>query len=188
MKPTFFAFLACFLLFSAFNPPAGEPEEGIFFRFQGKNFELRERVRVLAEDCWGGWCQTNDELDTLCNVFLESKNRVKIIRQDDGFAPEFGIGLLFSFNPVTDSLPVLVETARLQFNDFRFGGLRASQSDRANFTGVTNSVSSDLKLTIERFDGEFIEGIFSGVLVNGAGGMAPIEEGQFRIRLFRMKI
>jgi hypothetical protein len=166
---------------------SSEPEGFIQFNFQGKTVDLHERIRVLPEDCWGGWCQTNEELDTLCNVFLPKQGRVKIIRQDDGYDPSMGLGLLFQFNPAIDSLPFESPSAKLQIVDFRFGGQRSSEADRANYTGVTNDVSSDLKLIIERFEDDIISGTFSGVLVNGAGGMASIESGRFNVRVFAGK-
>ena len=181
-------FFALFL--SGFSPsPADENggEEFIRFRFKGREFELNQRIRTLPEECWGGWCQSNEQLDTLCNIFVSEKKRVKIIRQDDGFDPATGIGLLFQYDPAVDSLPFLSPSARLQLVDFRFGGARGAQNDRANYTGVTNDVSSDFKLQIERVAGDTLIGTFTGVLVNGAGGMAPIEDGQFRIRVFSLK-
>lgn len=181
---------ACFL--TNFSPRPTLPETGgeefIRFRFKGKQVDLSERIRTLPEDCWGSWCQTNEQLDTLCNIYLFDKKRVKIIRQNDGFDPETGIGLLFQFDPATDSLPYLSPSARLQLIDFQFGGARGTQTDRANYTGVTNDVSSDLKLSIEKIAGDTLIGSFSGVLVNGAGGMSPIEDGEFRIRVFSLKI
>jgi hypothetical protein len=164
-----------------------EPEGFIQFNFQGKKVDLHERIRVLPEDCWGGFCQTNEELDTLCNVFLPKQGRVKIIRQDDGYDPMMGLGLLFQFNPAIDSLPFESPSAKLQIVDFHFGGMRSTASDRTNYTGVTNDVSSDLKLIIEHFEDDIITGTFSGVLVNGAGGMASIDGGKFRVRVFAGK-
>ncbi len=181
-------FSAIFLTnFSPRPPVENGGEEFIRFRFQGREINLNERIRTLPEDCWGGWCQSNEQLDTLCNIYLGDKKRVKIIRQDDGFDPETGIGLLFQFDPAADSLPYLSPSARLQLVDFRFGGARGTQADRANYTGVTSDVSNDFKLQIEKMTGDTLIGTFTGVLVNGAGGMAQIEDGRFQIRVFSLE-
>ena len=125
------------------NVSGGGEKEYIRFRFKGQEMNLNERIRTLPEECWGGWCQSNEQLDTLCNIYLTDKKRVKIIRQDDGFEPITGIGLLFQFDPAVDSLPFLSPSAKLQLVDFTFGGARGTRSDDSNFTGVTNDVSSD---------------------------------------------
>ncbi len=183
------AFLA--LLLASFSaPPRPSEEEGtefVRFRFQGRQIELLDRIRTLPEECWGGWCQSNEQLDTLCNIFLSDKRRVKIIRQDDGWSPETGIGLLFEFDPRTESFPYRSSSARLQLVDFRYGGARGTQTDRSNYTGVTSDVSNELKIQVEEMAGDTLIGTFSGVLVNGAGGMSPIEDGRFRVRVFSLK-
>ncbi len=189
-----FAAASIFLLLLAPEKAAGQqdrpfpketPEEFVDFRFNDQYQLLTERIRVLPEDCWGGFCQTNEQLDTLCNAFYVDKKRVKIIRQDDGWAPEAGLGLIFTFDPL-DSLPQQPISARVQFNDFRFGGPKGSATDRSNYTGVTNSINSELKLTVEKWADGWIEGRFEAILVNGSGGMAPLEDGRFRVRLFEL--
>ena len=190
MKQILLPLILAALFLTNFSPrpiPATGDEEFIRFRFQGREIDLSERIRTLPEDCWGSWCQSNEQLDTLCNMYLGDKKRVKIIRQDNGHDPETGIGLLFSFDPTTDAIPFESPSARLQLIDFRYGGARGAQNDRANFTGVTNDVSSDLKLSIEKMAGDTLIGTFSGVLVNGAGGMSAIEDGRFRVRVFSLK-
>lgn len=60
-----------------------------------------------------------------------------------------------------------------------------SPRDTLNYTGVSNDVSDDLTIEILAFSHDTITGAFSGLLLSGAGPMAPIENGRFKVRVYR---
>ncbi|MFN0035482.1 MAG: hypothetical protein ACKVUS_10450, partial [Saprospiraceae bacterium] len=128
---------------------------------------------------------SNAELDTLSNWFDPETNHVEIIRQDNAVRPTIGVALAFEFDEENGEYPYTPAYAALQLKDFGWGGLEFSLRDTMNYTGVSNNVSDDLSIEILDFQNDTITGTFSGLLLSGAGQMTGIEEGRFRVRVYR---
>lgn len=122
-------------------------------------------------------------LDTLSNWYSPARRYVEIIRQDHPIQPLYGLALGFEFSENVDSFPYKPAYARAHFKDFSWGGMEFSQLDSFNYTGVTNDVSHDLTLWILSFQNDTITGVFSGVLLSGAGPMLYVDSGQFCVLL-----
>ncbi len=127
----------------------------------------------------------NRRLDTLSNWFDSEKNYVEVVRQDDPLQPQLGVALGFEFDEENGDYPYTPSQAIMQLKDFGWGGLEFSRSDTMNYTGVSNNISDDLVIEIDGFQNDTIWGRFSGLLLSGAGPMAQIENGTFRIKLFQ---
>jgi hypothetical protein len=123
-------------------------------------------------------------LDTLSNWYDVEKNYVEIIRQDDPARPTIGIALGFEFDAENGDYPYTPERAVLQLKDFAWGGVEFSRNDTSNYTGVSDRISDDLTVEIDTFYRDTIVGRFSGLLLSGAGKMAWVEEGRFKVRVF----
>lgn len=179
---TLSSLLFVWLFWGNFSARPDPPTEGIFFVFKHKPIALTHRkplpIKQLA-------VKSRLRPDTLCNVFFVSRNYVEIIRQDDPAHPHLGIALGFEFDEANGNYPYTPAHAVVQLKNFGYGGVEFDGRDTCNFTGVSNDVSDDVSLEIESFSGDTITGRFSGLLLNGAGGMETIEEGRFRVRLWR---
>jgi hypothetical protein len=125
-------------------------------------------------------------LDTLSNWHSPTRRYVEIVRQDDPHRPRIGIALGFEFDENNGEYPYTPAHAVLQVKDFGWGGVEFSRRDTMNYTGVSNAVSDDLHIEVTDFRNDSIFGHFSGLLISGAGPMAPIERGEFAVRLYRM--
>ncbi len=123
--------------------------------------------------------------DSLANVYYVEKSYVEIIRQDDPVQPHAGLALGFEFDERHADYPYTPSNAVLQFKDFTWGGMEFSETDTLNFTGVSNEVSDDLTVEIDSFRNNIISGKFSGLLLSGAGQMANLDSGYFRVRLYK---
>ncbi|MFN0014311.1 MAG: hypothetical protein ACKVU2_07150 [Saprospiraceae bacterium] len=128
---------------------------------------------------------TNAQLDTMSNVYTLSRRRVDIVRQDHPVVPHFGVALCFEFDEKNTGYPYFPASATIQFKDFSWGSVEFSSTDSCNFTGVTNEVSDDLSIQVDGYQNDTIFGRFSGVLLSAAGPMAELDNGQFRVLIYR---
>lgn len=97
--------------------------------------------------------------------------------------PALGIAIGFEFDEDNGDYPYTPAHAVLQLKDFGWGGMEFSVLDTMNYTGVSNDISDDLFIEVDGFQHDTVWGRFSGVLVSGAGKMASIDEGTFRVRV-----
>ena len=130
---------------------------------------------------------TNAQLDTLSNWYSPEAKYIHIIRQDDDADPKLGLALSFEFDEENGEYPYTPARAVMQLKDFGWGGLEFSERDTLNYTGMSNDVSDDIQIEIDGFEGGIVYGHFSGLLLSGAGKMAPIEDGAFQMRVYRIK-
>lgn len=161
--------------------------EGISCRFKGKPLVLNSGLRKSTLVFGHRPGMSNAELDTMSNWFSPDRNYVEIIRQDDPFQPQIGIALGFEFDERNGDYPYTPAYAKIQIKDFRWGGVEFSVIDTFNYTGVTNDVSDDLSIQVEGYRDDTIFGRFSGLLLSGAGPMAPLDSGYFRAFVYRME-
>jgi len=126
-------------------------------------------------------------LDTLSNRYLTTKQYVEIIRQDDPIRPHWGIALGFEFDENNGDYPYSPEFAVVQLKDFGWGGVEFSRRDTSNYTGVSNAVSDDVTIEVDSFYNDTIYGRFSGLLLSGAGPMAAVDSGAFKVFLYRVQ-
>lgn len=178
-----FFFTLC-LLIPRWRPIPIEQQDGIFFEFKGVPYTLPYRVQKGRS--MGAYSSCNNGcLDTLSNQYLVDKNYVEIIRQDDTRDPHLGLAIGFEFDENNGEYPYSPANAVLQLKNFAWGGLEFGQTDTLNFTGVSNAISDDVTLEVDGFVNDTIFGHFSGVLLSGAGTMAVMEQGRFRVFLYR---
>jgi hypothetical protein len=157
-------------------------EPALSFKFKGKTIDL---VYLASQNT----IQKDVHLysnDTMSNLFFEDRNYIEIIRQSDSTQPRFGIALGFEFEEENGEYPYTPSRSVVQFKDFAYGGVPFENRDTCNYTGVSNEVSNDITIEIDAFENDTITGRFSGLLINGAGKMAAIEEGKFKIHLIRV--
>lgn len=179
-------FAACLLLAPAFSFREEVPSGEFFnFKFKGKRHELAARSALDTTRFSAKSAMNDGRLDTASNIFYQSKNYIEIIRQDERIRPMVGVALGFEFDESNGEFPYTPARAVIQIKDFRYGGVMFEKRDSLNFTGVSNSVSDDLDIEILGFQEDTIVGQFKGLLLNGAGGMAEVREGKFKIKLFR---
>lgn len=171
------------VLWQVFFP--SPPPEGISCRFKQQPLTLAAGLRKSSPRFGQRPGLTNAELDTLSNWFSPERNYVEIIRQDDPITPRIGIALGFEFDEENGEYPYTPAYAKIQVKDFRWGGVEFSISDTLNFTGVSNAVSDDLSVEVDGYRNDTIFGRFSGLLLSGAGPMAPIDSGYFRVCVYR---
>jgi predicted methyltransferase len=172
--------LAFSMLFYAFNM---ETDADVFqFKFKGKRVELQHYASIkLDRDNFYAFSK-----DTISNIYFQGENYIEIIRQDNDENPRLGIALGFEFDENNGEYPYTPARAVAQLKDFAYGGVQFDQRDTCNYTAVSNEVSDDITIEIDDFKNDTIFGRFSGLLLNGAGKMAAIEEGQFKIHLVRV--
>ncbi|MBX2890143.1 MAG: hypothetical protein KF734_04400 [Saprospiraceae bacterium] len=168
---------------------AAEPPRGIYFRFKEREMLLLHPMRkgkgnYMPRDISRGNF-SNKKLDSLSNWYDVERQYVEIIRQDHPTHPTIGLALGFDFDEEREEYPYKPTFAAMQLKDFGWGGVEFDTRDTMNYTGVTNSVSSDLSVEVTAFRNDTIIGTFSGVLLSGAGTMAEIENGTFRVRVYR---
>lgn len=161
--------------------------DGIYCHFKHRPLALVSGMRAggKAFNRRGGL--SNFDLDTLSNWFSPERKYVEIIRQDDPLTPQYGIALGFEFDEDNGEYPYTPAFAKLQLKDFRWGGVEFSFRDTFNFTGVSNDVSEDLSIQVDGFVRDTIFGRFSGLLLSGAGPMAPVDSGSFRAYVYRVE-
>jgi hypothetical protein len=158
---------------------------GIYFRFKEREMLLLHPMRKGKANFLPRGNFSDKKLDTLSNWLDTGKNYVEIIRQDNPSRPSTGVALGFEFDEENGDYPYTPAYAVFQLKDFGWGGVEFSDRDTLNYTGVSNSVSDDITIEVLGFQNDTITGRFSGVVLSGAGTMAAIEEGSFRVRLYR---
>lgn len=158
---------------------------GVSFSFKGRKHILQHRMQKFDNPYYPRAGYSNAELDTMSNNFDPDKGYVEIIRQDDPVSPALGLALGFEFDETNGEYPYTPARAIMQLKDFGWGGVEFSRRDTLNYTGVSNDVSEDIQIEVDGFARDTIWGRFSGVLVSGAGVMATIENGLFRVRVHR---
>lgn len=126
-------------------------------------------------------------LDTASNYYDSRRGYVEIIRQDSPVDPHCGIALGFEFDEANGDYPYTPAFAVVQFKDFTWGSVEFSATDTLNYTGVSDSVSDDVTIEVLSWRQDTITGRFSGLLLNGAGDLAPLDSGYFKVRLRRKK-
>lgn len=183
MRLLFFTLLA-FLFVAATRMP-GDTSPGIRFVFKEKEMLLLHPMRRSKTGYLPRGNFSDKKLDTLSNCYDMRKQYVEIVRQDNPTRPGIGVALGFEFDEQNGEYPYTPAFAVLQLKDFGWGGVEFSERDTLNYTGISNAVSDDITVEITDFQNDTITGRFSGVLLSGAGTMASIERGSFRIRLYR---
>jgi hypothetical protein len=178
--------LILFLLAFLTDLTSADAASGISFRFKNKDIQLlhpmqRSDGRLHPRDGL-----SNASLDTLSNFFDPDANHIEIIRQDHPTRPTLGLALAFEFDETHGEFPYTPAYAAMQLKNFGWGGLEFSVRDTMNYTGVSNEVSDDFTIEIIEFNQDTITGTFTGLLLSGAGPMTPIENGYFRIKLYRL--
>ncbi len=158
---------------------------GIQFRFKGRDMILLHPMRKSKDSFLPRGEYSDRKLDTLSNWFDPEKKYVEIIRQDNPVQPSIGMALGFEFDETNGDYPYTPAYGTLQLKNFGWGGVEFSPRDTLNYTGVSNDVSDDLTIEILAFSHDTITGAFSGLLLSGAGPMAPIENGRFKVRVYR---
>lgn len=166
------------------KPLLSEPA-GIQFRFKGREMLLACGMRQGPGNYLPRGNFSNRKLDTLSNWFDPEKGYVEIIRQDNPELPTIGLAIGFEFDENNGEFPYTPAYGILQLKNFGWGGVEFGPRDTLNYTGVSNEVSDDLSIEILDFSNDTITGKFSGLLLSGAGPMAPIENGRFRARVYR---
>jgi hypothetical protein len=159
--------------------------DGIRCQFKHQTLHLTARMRLGQIGFIQRGGLTNRDLDTLSNWYSPSRQYVEIIRQEDSVQPRYGIALGFEFDETNGEYPYTPVHAKLQLKDFSWGGVEFSQADTLNYTGVSNEVSEDLLVEVLGFRNDTIFGQFSGLLLSGAGPMAQVDSGYFRVRVYR---
>lgn len=168
------------------TPPQDYPQDGLTFDFRGDTFALQSRIRNGAGNFFPRNRLSNRQLDTMCNWYSPVRRQVSIIRQDDPLQPRYGLALIFEFTEEFEEFPFSPAEAAVQFKDFGWGGVEFSAADTCNYTGVSNAVSDDVTVVVEGFSNDTIYGRFNAVLLSGAGPMAFLENGRFRVRVYRV--
>lgn len=178
------------LVFSAFLLVAnsrmpGDISPGIRFVFKERDMMLLHPMRRSKTGYLPRGNFSDKKLDTLSNWYDAERHYVEIIRQDNPTRPTIGVALGFEFDEENGEYPYTPAFAVLQLKDFGWGGVEFSDRDTLNYTGISNDVSDDITVEVIDFQNDTITGRFSGVLLSGAGTMASIEQGTFRVRLYR---
>ncbi|MDX1911935.1 MAG: hypothetical protein SFV22_10640 [Saprospiraceae bacterium] len=176
-----------FLLILLSGSPASDDFTGVAFHFKNRDIHLLHPMRRSDGVYHPRDGLSNASLDTLSNFFDPAARHVEIIRQDHPSQPTMGLALAFEFDEANGEYPYTPAYAALQLKNFGWGGLEFSVRDTMNYTGVSNDVSDDFTIEIIDFHNDTITGLFSGLLLSGAGPMAGIEEGRFRVRLYRLQ-
>ncbi len=164
---------------------AVDPAEGVSFRFKNKFYVMTAKMQVGQGVMTQRGGLTNADLDTLSNWYSARKQYVEIVRQDNAVKPRKGIALGFEFDEYNGEYPYTPAHAVLQVKNFAWGGIEFSGVDTLNYTGISNNISDDFSIEINGFQNDTIYGHFSGLLLSGGGAMAPVEEGYFRVRVYR---
>jgi hypothetical protein len=167
-------------------PPQDYPQDGFQFDFKSDTFLLQSRIRNGSGNFFPRNRLSNRQLDTMCNWYSPLRRQVSIIRQDDPLQPRYGLALSFEFTEEFEEFPFTPAEAVVQFKDFSWGGIEFSAADTCNYTGVSNAVSDDVTVLVEGFSNDTIYGRFNAVLLSGAGPMAFLENGRFRVRVYRV--
>lgn len=161
-------------------------DPGIRFRFRNREYILQAPMRP-ARMTESMRARTNAAalLDTLSNCYYVSEQYVEIVRQDDPRRPQIGLALGFEFDADNGDYPYTPARAVLQLKNFGWGGVEFASNDTLNFTGISDNVSDDLDIQVDAYRNDTIIGHFSGMLLNGAGGLAGLEAGRFAVRVYR---
>lgn len=161
------------------------PDCGITFTLKNTAYALRHPMRTGARH-FGPKADCNNAcLDTLSNRYMVGKQYVEMIRQDHAVQPGIGIAIGFEFDEENGEYPYTPAYAVMQVKNFAWGGVEFSRRDTFNYTGVVNDFSDDFEIAVDSFVYDTIYGRFSGLLISGAGPMAPIDSGRFKIPLRR---
>ncbi len=176
--------LACCFLAGAWPRP-DDPPDGVYLVFKNRELLLKHPMRRSSGNFLPRGNFSDRKLDTLSNWFDAEKNYVEIIRQDDPAHPSMGVAFAFEFDEENGEYPYTPAFAAIQLKDFGWGGVEFSPRDTLNYTGVSNAVSDDLTIEVLGYRNDTITGVFSGLLLSGAGPMTPVERGTFKVRLYR---
>ena len=178
-------FILSILFLNGHSVQQSTAADAILCRFKHQSLRLTARMRLgqIGFTQRGGL--TNRDLDTLSNWYSPTRRYVEIIRQEDSAQPRYGIALGFEFDETNGEYPYTPAHAKIQVKDFSWGGVEFSQADTLNYTGVSNDVSEDFQVEVLGFRNDTIFGQFSGLLLSGAGPMAVIDSGYFRVRVYR---
>lgn len=175
------------LLISALSPDSIPPESGIHFRFKNRDYTLLYGMQQSTSPYFPHAREYNNaSLDTLSNWFDPERNYIEFVRQDDPRQPSFGLALGFEFDEENGEYPYTPAWAALQLRDFEWGGVEFGRRDTMNYSGVSNDVSEDIQIEVDGFRNDTVWGKFSGLLLSGAGPMAPIDSGRFSVRVYRV--
>lgn len=176
---------ASFICLLAAFPVQPPQEAGIQFIFKGHAYQLKHKMQLGALT-FGLYPNCNNAcLDTLCNRLINKRRYIEIIRQDDAVHPKIGLALGFEFDEDNGTYPYTPSYAVAQLKDFSWGGVEFSKRDTFNYTGLSNAVSDDLTVELDSFVHDTIYGRFSGLLLSGAGPMAVVDSGSFKVKLYR---
>jgi hypothetical protein len=167
------------------TPYHATSRQGVGFSFRGQTYHLAHPMRLSPRVLFQRGGLTNSQLDTASHCYHVAQHYAELVRQDDPTAPRVGLALGFEFDPTQGEFPYTPARAVVQLKDFRWGGIEFGINDTLNFTGVSDEVSDDLLVEIDGYERDTIFGRFSGLLLNGAGSMAAIDSGWFRVRVYR---
>ncbi len=188
-----FSSLVCFIgigvfLWAAGSAPIETPLcDGIHFRANSRWFHLSYPAMRGGDKAPFGKSVRLMRWDTMSNWFSPSRGYVEIIRQDHPTNPLYGLALGFEFHDSIHIFPHAPTYVRAHFKDFSWGGKEFSRADSFNYTGLNNDVSNDLSLRVTDFHNDTIRGVFSAVLISGAGPMLHIDSGYFCVLLRRVE-
>lgn len=174
------------LSFKQAAPAAHDP--GIRFRFRNQAHILLAPMRPdKMADGVRTRTRTTAQLDTLSNCYHLEEQYVEIVRQDRPTNPQLGLALGFEFDESNGDYPYTPAHAVLQLKNFSWGGVEFAANDTLNYTGISNAISDDFDIQVDYYRNDTIAGHFSGLLLNGAGGVAGLEEGRFAVRVYRVR-
>jgi|Wag4MinimDraft_19_1082662.scaffolds.fasta_scaffold15563_2 hypothetical protein len=161
------------------------PKQGVVLSWKGRKYHLEAIMQLQKGQLYQRGGISPAELTLSANCYYKNRNYVEIVRQDAAIQPSLGIAIGFEFDEENGEYPYSPSEAVLQIKDFSWGGVEFSALDTLNYTGVSNSVSDDFSLEILSWENDTIIGVFSGLLLNGAGDQAPIDSGYFKVELKR---
>lgn len=177
--------LLAFLLGLA-HPGHFKEDPGIRFRFRNREYILQAPMRpARMTESMRARNNAAALLDTLSNCYYVAEQYVEIVRQDDPRRPQIGLALGFEFDENNGDYPYTPARAVLQLKNFGWGGVEFASNDTLNYTGLSNEVSDDLDIQVDAYRNDTIIGHFSGMLLNGAGGLAGLEAGRFAVRVYK---
>lgn len=174
-----------FLLAFSFSLDSSLPKNGLVFQFKNKTIPLSKRMGLDPSKLRQRGGLTDAQLDTLSNVLYTGRQYVEIVRQDDSYRPTLGLAIGFEFDETNGEFPYTPAHSVMQLKNFGWGGVEFSTRDTLDYTGISDSVSDDILIEVDTFYNDTIVGRFSGLLLSGAGPMAPVDSGYFCIRLYR---
>lgn len=174
-----------FLTINSKTPDPLPERQGVVFFWKGKQYHLKAPLKLEKTLVYQRGGLSAAELALTANCYYSDRQYVEIVRQDAAVQPRLGIAIGFEFDESNGEYPYTPAEAVLQIKDFSWGGVEFATLDTFNYTGVSNAVSNDFSLEILSWEQDTITGTFSGLLLNGAGDQAAIDNGYFKIGLKR---